>query len=58
MRRDLLCRLPRLSGGRLHLVLALVGVGDEMAHIGDVDDVGDVEALGDQEALEQVGEEP
>jgi hypothetical protein len=48
---------PGLPGGRhLELVLAGVGVGHRVAHVGDVDDVPDTDPLPAQGAAERVGE--
>ena len=48
---------PRRFRGRFHLVLAVVGIGDQMPDVRDVDDERDLEALTLQEALQKVGQE-
>ncbi len=53
--RDLGRRLARRRGRPLQLVLALVGVGDEVAHVGDVGDVGDLVPGGQQHPAQEVG---
>ncbi len=54
---DLGRRLPRSGRRRLQLVVALVGVRDEVAHVGDVGDEGDLVAAGQQHAAQQIREE-
>ncbi len=50
--------VPVLSARRdFQLVVALVGVGGEVAHVGDVDDVAHPPALPAQYPLERVGED-
>ena len=53
---DLQHRTPFPGRGHLHLVLAGVGVGDRVPHIGDVDHVPDRDALPAQRAPHRVGE--
>ena len=43
---------PRRFRGRLHLVLAVVGIGDQMPDVRDIDDERDLEALTLQKALQ------
>src|SRR3546814_21066938 len=45
MRRDVPDTLGLRAGSCLHLVIARVGVGGQMANIGDVDDMGDIVTL-------------
>ncbi len=53
---DVRDRPPLLRRRDLELVLAGVGVGDRVAHVGDVDDVPDRDVLPAQGAAERVGE--
>ena len=53
---DLQHRTPFPGRGHLHLVLAGVGVGDRVPHVGDVDHVPDADALPAQRAPHGVGE--
>ena len=55
--RDFLGGLALALGRHFHLVLALVGVGNQMTHVGDIDHVGDREPLADKKASQQIGEE-
>jgi len=57
MRGDVPDRLGRGAGGGFHLVVAGVGVGGQMADIGDVDDMGERIALPGQRAAQRVGED-
>jgi hypothetical protein len=52
--RDLGRRLAGGGGRRLDLVVALVGVGHQVAHVGDVDDVGDLVASRQEHPTQQV----
>ena len=55
-RGDVLDRAPLLGRGDLELVLAGVGVGDRVAHVGDVDNGPDRDSLPAQRAAQRVGE--
>src|SRR3546814_3193454 len=57
MRRDVPDTLGLRAGGCLHLVIARVGIGRQMANIGDVDDVGDIVTLPHQRPAQGVSED-
>src|SRR3546814_2788612 len=57
MRRDVPDTLGLRAGSCLHLVIARVGVGGQMANIGDVDDMGDIVTLPHQRPAQGVSED-
>lgn len=55
--RDLQGVLPGLGSRYFHLVVTVVGVAHQVAHVRHVDDVGHLEALFLQGTSQQVGEQ-
>src|SRR3546814_1766216 len=57
MRCDVPDTLGLRAGSCLHLVIARVGIGRQMANIGDVDDMGDIVTLPHQRPAQGVSED-
>ena len=56
MRSDFAGSLPRAFRRRFHLVFAVVGIGNQVSDVRNVNDVRDVEAFRNKKALQQVRE--